>query len=84
MEKIVNGNRYEFINSYTRKKDGFSHRTALRKNGELIQTGIVYWSNRTWESFPFATSMNKATKLEMENASPEYKKELEELLWENG
>lgn len=57
---IVNGKEYLFINESKGSRNGFKHCTTLLiNNNEVVDVAIQYY-NRTWETYRYRTSMNKA------------------------
>ncbi len=51
----------EFKNEYKSSRSGFSHRSLLLDdNGNVIGEAKCNYLNRTWESYPFQTSMRQA------------------------
>ena len=55
----INGNEYEFVNSWRNTRTGFAHDTTLFKNGREISTATVIYYNRTWESYEYQTVMQR-------------------------
>jgi hypothetical protein len=56
-----------FENKYTESRSGFTHTSKLYYNSELVATAKCHYLNRTWESYPFQSSMKKATQLAIES-----------------
>jgi hypothetical protein len=52
-----------FENKYTDSRSGFTHLSKLYFNSELLATAKCHYLNRTWEVYPFQSSMKKATQL---------------------
>lgn len=51
----------EFKNEYKSTRSGFSHRSLLLDdNGNVMGDAKCNYLNRTWESYPFQTSMRQA------------------------
>lgn len=51
----------EFKNEYKSTRSGFSHRSLLLDdNGNVMGEAKCNYLNRTWESYPFQTSMRQA------------------------
>ena len=48
---------FEIKNESRNRRNGFSHDSTLLFNGVEIGKASVHWSNRTWESYRFQTSM---------------------------
>ena len=58
----------EFNNKYTSSRSGFSHTSELyNDNGNLITTAKCNYINRTWEVYPFQSSMRQAVAKAIEN-----------------
>lgn len=58
MRKIkINGNEYEFINSYRNTRSGFAHDTELFKNGVFIGRAKAIYYNHTWERYRYQSVM---------------------------
>jgi len=75
--KEVNG--FTFVNSHGATREGFYHKTELyNEAGQMIAKARVNYINRTWEVYPYQTSMMKAVRQCMEkyegNALVWYKK----------
>lgn len=56
---IINGNEITFENRSSRNKYGFRHITTLTVNGAKYHATAQYY-NRTWEPYPFYTTMRHA------------------------
>lgn len=58
----------EFNNKYTSSRNGFSHTSELyNDNGNLISTAKCNYLNRTWEVYPFQSSMRQAVAKAIDN-----------------
>lgn len=56
----------EFINEFKKTRNGFSHTSKLY-NGSLIVEVKCNYLNRTWEVYPFQSSMRQAVTKAIEN-----------------
>lgn len=56
-----------FENKYTESRSGFTHTSKLYYNSELVVTAKCHYLNRTWESYPFQSVMQKAIQLAIES-----------------
>lgn len=56
---IINGNEITFENRSSSNKYGFKHITTLTVNGVKYRATAQYY-NRTWEPYPFYTTMRRA------------------------
>jgi len=50
---------FEIKNKSRNRRNGFSHDSTLYFNGVEVNKASVHYYNRTWESYPFQTSMLK-------------------------
>jgi hypothetical protein len=58
----------EFKNEYKSSRSGFSHRSLLLDdNGNVMGDAKCNYLNRTWEVYPFQTSMRQAVYNAIEN-----------------
>lgn len=58
----------KFDNEYKSTRNGFSHTSYLwDDNFNLLATAKCNYINRTWESYPFQTSMKKVVEQAIEN-----------------
>lgn len=58
----------EFKNEYKSSRSGFSHRSLLLDdNGNVMGEAKCNYLNRTWEVYPFQTSMRQAVYNAIEN-----------------
>lgn len=58
----------EFKNTYNSSRNGFSHTSRLyNDNGNLISTAKCNYINRTWEVYPFQSSMRQAVAKAIDN-----------------
>ena len=51
--------KFEIKNSSRSRRGGFSHDSILYFDGVQINKTSVHYYNRTWESYPFQTSMRR-------------------------
>ena len=59
--------KYKFVNDWGYNRSGFYHKsTLLRNNVEIAYSKIQYY-NRTWETYPYQTSMTRAVDSIIEN-----------------
>ena len=56
----------KFKNTYNSSRSGFSHTSELY-NGKLISTAKCNYINRTWEVYPFQSSMRQAVAKAIDN-----------------
>jgi hypothetical protein len=56
----------KFKNTYNSSRSGFSHTSELY-NGNLIATAKCNYINRTWEVYPFQSSMRQAVAKAIDN-----------------
>lgn len=57
----------EFRNVSKGTRNGFCHITELYLEGELLTTVKCSYLNRTWESYPFQSSMKQAVNKAIES-----------------
>ena len=57
----------EFNNKYTSSRSGFSHTSRLYNEDKLISEAKCNYLNRTWESYPFQSSMRQAVAKAIDN-----------------
>jgi hypothetical protein len=50
----------EFRNEFKSSRSGFSHTSSLYNNGSLLAVEKRNYINRTWESYPYQSSMRGA------------------------
>ena len=58
--KIVNHNKYVFINDYWETSSSWGHKTVIYKNNYKIASNKVRYYNRTWETYKYQSCMNGA------------------------
>jgi hypothetical protein len=58
--ETINGNIYMFHNEMPYCRDGFTHKSTLLRNGEIIGEARVHYTNRSWENYRYQTSMRMA------------------------
>lgn len=59
----INGKEFTFVNKSSSNKNEFSHSSEMFENSGKCTTGRAQWGNRSWENYPFQTSMKNAVKL---------------------
>ena len=64
--KTINGNVYVFHNEMPYCRDGFTHKSTLLRNGNVISEARAHYINRTWEVYQFQTSMRSAVQQEID------------------
>ena len=71
----VDGREVEFVNQSTGTRNGFKHVSTCFVDGVEIGTHTSHYLNRTWECYPFQTSMRGVIndKLETHIESLKYK-----------
>jgi hypothetical protein len=58
----------EFKNEYKSNRNGFSHTSRLyHESGNLLAEAKCNYINRTWEVYPFQSSMKRAVAKAIEN-----------------
>ena len=58
----------EFKNEYKSNRNGFSHTSRLyHESGNLLAEAKCNYLNRTWEVYPFQSSMRQAVAKAIEN-----------------
>jgi len=58
----------EFKNEYKSSRSGFSHTSRLyHESGNLLSEAKCNYINRTWEVYPFQSSMRQAVAKAIEN-----------------
>ena len=57
VKKTVNGNEYEFVNSFRGNRSGFVHETTLFRNGRMEGANKIQYYNRTWECYTYQSVM---------------------------
>jgi hypothetical protein len=58
----------EFKNEYNSSRSGFSHTSRLyHESGNLLAEAKCNYINRTWEVYPFQSSMRQAVAKAIEN-----------------
>lgn len=58
----------DFKNEYKSSRSGFSHTSRLyHESGNLLAEAKCNYLNRTWESYPFQSSMKQAVAKAIEN-----------------
>ena len=61
VKRTINGYEFTFVNESKGNRSGFVHISRLfNEAGIEISSAKVQYYNRTWESYPFRTSMKKA------------------------
>lgn len=65
----------EFRNEFKSTRSGFSHTSSLYNNGRLLSVEKVNYLNRTWESYPYQSSMRGAVENAINNEIAKVKKE---------
>ena len=58
-KKTVNGNEYEFVNSFRGNRSGFVHETTLFRNGRYEGETKIQYYNRTWECYTYQSVMKR-------------------------
>ncbi len=64
----------EIINEYKSTRSGFTHVSKLYRNNALVCKAKCFYLNRTWESYPFQSSMKKVLKVAIEKEIAEQKR----------
>jgi len=59
----INGIEFTFVNTFKSTRNGFTHTSEMFENSGKCTTGKASYVNRTWENYPFQTSMKNAVKL---------------------
>ena len=57
----------EFNNTYKSSRNGFSHTSRLYNDDKLISEAKCNYINRTWEVYPFQSSMRQAVAKAIDN-----------------
>ena len=57
VKKTINGNEYEFVNSFRDNRSGFVHETKLFCNGYYKGENKIQYYNRTWENYTYQSVM---------------------------
>lgn len=57
VKKTINGNEFEFVNSFRGNRSGFVHETTLFRNGRMAGANRIQYYNRTWESYEYQSVM---------------------------
>ncbi len=57
----------EFNNTYKSSRNGFSHTSRLYNYDKLISEAKCNYINRTWEVYPFQSSMRQAVAKAIDN-----------------
>jgi hypothetical protein len=58
----------KFTNEYKSTRSGFNHTSKLwSSNGGLLAVAVCKYTNRTWESYAFQSSMKSAVNQAIEN-----------------
>lgn len=57
----------EFKNTYKSSRNGFSHTSILYNDDKLISEAKCNYINRTWEVYPFQSSMRQAVAKAIDN-----------------
>jgi hypothetical protein len=66
----------EFENEYKNTRSGFSHTSKLyHESGNLLAEAKCNYLNRTWESYPFQSSMKMAIAKAIDNEINEQKRQ---------
>ena len=73
IKKVINNNKYEFVNSCRGNRSGFVHETQLFKNGQLIGEYKQQYYNRTWESYTYQTVMKAVVRTLLNNEFETFK-----------
>lgn len=77
--KTINLNNHDyvftFVNEYKSTRYGFLHHTYLLLNNSELSNAKINYINRTWESYPYQTSMYQAVNNKL-NAYIEFYKKL--------
>jgi len=55
--KVINGNKWQFVNESWSTNNAWGHRTNVFKNGLEIEEHKSRYYNRTWESYTFQSCM---------------------------
>lgn len=55
--KVINGNKWQFVNESWSTSNAWGHRTNVFKNGLEIEEHKSRYYNRTWESYTFQSCM---------------------------
>lgn len=56
----------EFINKSVKTRNGFAHISQLFNDGELLVEVKLNYLNRTWEAYPFQSSMKESVHIAIE------------------
>ncbi len=71
--------KYSFINRRESTRSGFKHISELFNEGAFECRAVCHYLNRTWESYPFQSSMKKCFRQLIDSRSKylidEYKRE---------
>ena len=59
-------NNVEFETSCRTEGEGFIHSATLFINNERMIKQVCHYSNRTWEAYPFQTTMKKCLRVLIE------------------
>lgn len=64
----------EIKNEYKSARSGFTHVSKLYRNNALVCEAKCHYINRTWESYPFQSSMKKVVSMAIEKEITEQKR----------
>lgn len=53
----VNGNRFDFYNTFFRNSRNWGHKTELHINDRVVTKNKCIYLNRTWEVYPYQSCM---------------------------
>ncbi len=73
IKKTVNGNEYEFVNSFRGNRSGFVHETTLFRNGRYEGETKIQYYNRTWECYTYQSVMKRLVSGLLEYCEEAYK-----------
>jgi hypothetical protein len=64
----------EITNEYKSTRGGFKHVSKLYRNNALVCEAKCHYINRTWEVYPFQSSMKKVLSMAIEKEIAEQKR----------
>jgi cephalosporin-C deacetylase-like acetyl esterase len=64
----------EITNEHKDTRGGFKHVSKLYRNNALVCKATCHYINRTWESYPFQSSMKKVVSMAIEKEIAEQKR----------
>lgn len=64
----------DITNECNSTRSGFTHVSKLYRNNALVCKAKCHYINRTWESYPFQSSMKKVLKVAIEKEIAEQKR----------